>query len=189
MEIVNQEDVALARLLCLTRTLEKSGLPEIENAWRELCDRDRAALTECLIVDGIDSKAFVFVGLPLYLGSAQANPMVGLQEALRGLVQVLRKLEAQRFLSLASGRIVNVNLESLASIVPQVDSGRTLMRCLAVSHIVQKQGTVTVVMTSDSWHVLTGKLLQRPQDWSADMLEQVQEQQLKLETKIKAARQ
>jgi len=66
------EELTFARLVCLTRTNNSAGLSALRKAWETLTVRQRKAMVECFMADGITSQAIVFIFLPLFLTDAIA---------------------------------------------------------------------------------------------------------------------
>jgi len=85
------EHQALARLLCLGAASDYQRGDLVCKAFDELPPKDREKLTRWLTADGIKQRpGYVLCDAPGLLQHAEANPAVGLVEALRMLVSVQR---------------------------------------------------------------------------------------------------
>ena len=71
-------ELALARLLCLTRSYDMKGLEEVKKAWNAITARERSVLEECLLCDGMASPSYLLAFLPQFLANARANHHLGL---------------------------------------------------------------------------------------------------------------
>ncbi|CAE7207557.1 unnamed protein product [Symbiodinium pilosum] len=170
--------LVLARLACLTRTVDPERLRSLEAEWGQLTDRERDALHEIFLLDGHLHKAFIFQYLPLFLTNAIENSDLGLRGGLQFLVELYGKLLDHRCLT-ATGPTVKVDIYSLASIVAEVDGLRTLRKCLEHVRIVKHGNGVTALLTKQSYQVLSGQLVEH--DRNADLLEVLAAQQMQLE--------
>mmetsp|Transcript_333 Transcript_333/g.873 ORF Transcript_333/g.873 Transcript_333/m.873 type:complete len:1169 (+) Transcript_333:36-3542(+) len=175
------QDLVLARIACLTRTLERGAFLEVQEDWMQLTEKERDTLHDVFLLDGHDHKAFLFLYLPLFLTNARANHDLGLTGALKFLVELYEKLIRHKCLNL-QGPTVHVDLSTLAVVAKDVEDLPTLRKCLDVANIVKHENGATVLLTSASYQVLTGQLVQHNR--SADMLELLAQQQLKLESAI-----
>jgi len=181
LEVQQAGDLVLARLACLTRTVDPQRLRELKEEGAQLTDSEQDALHEIFLLDGHLQKAFIFQYLPLFLTNAMENTDLGLRCGLQFLVELYGKLLDHRCLSHA-GPTVRVDIYSLASIVAEVDSLRTLRRCLEFVRIVKHGSGVTALLTKQSYQVLSGQLV--TYDRNADLLEVLAAQQLRLEKAI-----
>ncbi|CAJ1390363.1 unnamed protein product [Effrenium voratum] len=175
--------LVLARLACLTRCVEPQGIVELQKAWLDLTGREREVLMDVFLLDGHAHKALMFAYLPLFLTNARANHDVGLLAGLKFLVEIYEKLLRHKCLML-SGPTVRVDMSSLAMVMKDVEDVPTLRKCFDFAKIVRHENGVTVLLTSASYQVLTGQLVQHTR--STDMLEQLAQQQTRLESAILA---
>jgi len=181
LSVQTPSHLVLARIACLTRTLEPSAMLEVQEDWIQLSDRERDVLHDVFLLDGHEHKAFMFLYLPLFLANARSNPDLGLQGGLKFLVEIYDKLIRHKCLTLA-GPTVKVDLSTLAVVATDVEDLPTLRKCLDFAKIVKHEKGVTVLLTSASYQVLTGQLVHHTR--SADMLELLTQQQLRLESAI-----
>eukprot|EP00930_Biecheleria_cincta_P033052 TRINITY_DN2289_c0_g4_i1.p1 TRINITY_DN2289_c0_g4~~TRINITY_DN2289_c0_g4_i1.p1 ORF type:complete len:972 (-),score=134.75 TRINITY_DN2289_c0_g4_i1:90-2570(-) len=155
LSIESPEEFALARLLCLTRTTDQSGLHEVHAAWRKITADEREALTECLLVDGIKFRACIFMFLPLFLANARANPGLGLARAFRGFRELLRKLHRHGAMS-SPGSTVTIDIAGLASIASRASSCDILVAAIEKAEIIRiDESKVSLIMTQECWSILT----------------------------------
>mmetsp|Transcript_3355 Transcript_3355/g.7926 ORF Transcript_3355/g.7926 Transcript_3355/m.7926 type:complete len:475 (+) Transcript_3355:2-1426(+) len=182
LQVRQAGDLVLARLACLTRTVDPEKLRSLQRDWLQLTDRERDALYEIFLLDGHTYKAFIFQYLPLFLTNAIGNSDIGLCGGLRLLVELYAKLLDHQCLGQA-GSTVKVDIFSLASAVGQVDGLRTLRKGLEHARIVKHGSGVTVLLTKHSYQIISGQVVEH--DRHADMLELVAAQQLQLEASFR----
>jgi len=119
-----QENLAVGRLACLTRTHVHS-LEELHVIWRSLCPEERMAICDFLLADGINEGAFMLMFLPLFFVKAKSNPAVGLNRGLLLLYDLIMALDVNGFR--AAGSCVRVNLADVVSFVSSVTRPRMLV--------------------------------------------------------------
>jgi len=86
---------ALVRLLCLSTAYVHESGEAVCDAFDELKHSERVALTRWLTADGIKERpGYVLREAPELFQNAQANPAVGVLEALRALVRVQEMVQA-----------------------------------------------------------------------------------------------
>lgn len=130
------EDLAVARLACLTRT-SKAELWRLQSAWGKLSSSERHALTRHFIADGIEEPTFMFMFLPKYLLGAMANNNVGLSRAFVVLIDLLERLEIEGFVERMGLSTVNVNLKDLGDFVTEVASPAAFAAVMVHASILQ----------------------------------------------------
>ncbi|CAJ1390353.1 unnamed protein product [Effrenium voratum] len=182
MPVQQPAHLVLARLACLTRTLEPQRLQVIQESWAQLADREREALYEIFLLDGHMHKAFIFLYLPLFLTNCTGNEDLGLKCGLQFLVELHHKLIDHRCLN-QTGPTVKVDISSLASLAEDVEDLRTLRKCLEYARIVKAGNNITVLLTTESYQILTGQLVD--QNRQADLLELLAQQQLRVEALLR----
>ncbi|CAE7266204.1 unnamed protein product [Symbiodinium pilosum] len=175
LEVRTPSHLVLARLACLTRTVEPKALQSLADDWDGLTDLEKDALYEVFLTDGLYHKAFIFLYLPLFLTNAVANQDLGLRRGLQFLVELYTKLVNHRCLN-QEAFTVKVDISSLASLAKEIDDFRLLRLCLDYSRIVKHAHGVTVLLTAESYQILSGQLV--AEDRSADLLERLSAQQL-----------
>ncbi|CAJ1340269.1 unnamed protein product [Effrenium voratum] len=163
-------------------TVEPPALQSLANDWEELTSREQDALLEVFLTDGHLQKAFIFLYLPLFLTNAVANQDMGLRRGLQFLVELYNKLLNHRCLNNQDSYTVKVDISSLAAAVKDVDDVRVLRQCLDYSRIVKHGNGITVLLTAESYQILSGQLVAESR--SNDMLEMLAAQQLRLENAL-----
>eukprot|EP00439_Symbiodinium_sp_Y106_P006292 s2847_g1.t1 len=178
LQVKTPSHLVLARLACLTRTVESDALQNLASDWETLTAAEKDALYEIFLTDGLYHKAFIFLYLPMFLTNAVANLDLGLRRGLQFLVELYNKLLMHRCLS-AEVYTVKVDISSLAALAKEV---RLLRQCLDYSRIVQHAHGVTVLLTAESYQVLSGQLVN--ENRSADLLEMMMAQQRRIEEAV-----
>ncbi|CAE7439880.1 unnamed protein product [Symbiodinium sp. CCMP2592] len=181
LQVKTPSHLVLARLACLTRTVESDALQNLASDWETLTAAEKDALYEIFLTDGLYHKAFIFLYLPMFLTNAVANLDLGLRRGLQFLVELYNKLLMHRCLS-AEVYTVKVDISSLAALAKEVDDVRLLRQCLDYSRIVQHAHGVTVLLTAESYQVLSGQLVN--ENRSADLLEMMMAQQRRIEEAV-----
>jgi len=166
--------LVLARLACLTRTVEPKALQSLAADWDGLTELEQDALYQVFLTDGLYQKAFIFLYLPLFLTNAVANQDLGLRRGLQFLVELYTKLVNHRCLN-QEAFTVKVDISSLASLAKEIDDVRLLRKCLDYARIVKHAHGVTVLLTAESYQILSGQLV--AEDRSAELLERLSAQQ------------
>lgn len=149
----------------------------------QLTQKERDVLLDVFLLDGHEQKTFVFVYLPLFLANSIANHDVNLLGGLKFLVEIYDRLLQHRCLSLA-GPSVMVDLSSVALVMKDVEDIPTLRKCFDFAKLVKHENGVTILLTTNSYQVLSGQLVHHTR--SVDMLEQLTAQQTKLESAIRS---
>jgi len=183
LPVQNPSHLVQARLACLTRCVENQMAAELQDDWLNLTQKEREVLHDIFLLDGHEQKTFVFLYLPLFLTNAKVNHDVDLLGALKFLVEIYDRLLQHRCLML-TGPSVRVDLSSLALVVKDVEEISTLRKCFDFAKLVKHENGVTVLLTSNSYQVMSGQLVHHTR--SADMLEQLTAQQSKLESAIRS---
>ena len=116
MVIETPEDLAQARLLCLTRTMSTADCKSLQSAWQRLSQDQRDTLTECLLLDGIEMKCCIFKFLPLYLAHAKGNVNLGLCCGLQAFGVLLKKLTDHGLMSRVERNVMIVDIEAIANV-------------------------------------------------------------------------
>lgn len=88
------QQLALARLACLTRTTT-TNLKLLLRTWESLSHTEREVLTGHLLADGICNICVLFAFLPQYFANAIANPSVGLRRSLILLMELFEMVHAR----------------------------------------------------------------------------------------------
>lgn len=179
--------LALARLACLTRAVEPNQLRSIQKDWNSLSDRQRDALYEIFLLDGHLQKAFLFQYLPLFLSNAVSNTDLGLKNALVFLVELYETLLNHRCLTHFTGSTVNVDIFSLAGVATEVEDLRMLRQCLERARIVKHLNGVTVLLTKESYQIISGQLVDHRRE--SEILESLREQQMRMERSLQRSKQ
>eukprot|EP00930_Biecheleria_cincta_P047309 TRINITY_DN32770_c0_g1_i1.p1 TRINITY_DN32770_c0_g1~~TRINITY_DN32770_c0_g1_i1.p1 ORF type:complete len:1180 (-),score=179.07 TRINITY_DN32770_c0_g1_i1:235-3612(-) len=170
--------LAVARLLCLTRTVDQKGLVEVQKAWNDLNEHEVEVLEEFLLVDGIQSQSFIMAFLPQFLANARANLALGLKSGFVILADFLERLHANRCFVKAESLTVKVDMSSLASLLVEVDSLWLARACLENGHIVKHAKGVSFLMTLRCYQLINGQVVHYSR-WE-HILERLSENQLKL---------
>jgi len=179
------EQSVIARLICLTRCMDQTGVSLIEESWGQLSLREKQVLLDVFLMDGHHHKAFVFCYLPLFLTQAINNPALGLKVALAFIVDVYHKLIAHRCFD-RTGPTVQVDIGAIAMVLEEVDEQRTLSRCLDYAQIVKARNQVTLHLTGASYQVLSGQLVHESRH--TVLLEHLATQQLRVEALLQRDR-
>ena len=148
VQCTSQDTFAFARLICVTRTVDKKGIDILQAAWKKLPADEKEFLVRCFTADGITEESFVFVFLPDYFAKALANPEVGLQVALLGFLDLLEKL--QDYMYKVTAMVVTVDLADFVAIIPMIKAPRGLQECVAHMKVVQKHTKIALVLTAES---------------------------------------
>lgn len=172
--VQNPSHLVLARLACLTRTVEPKALQSLAADWDGLTELEQDALYQVFLTDGLYQKAFIFLYLPLFLTNAVANQDLGLRRGLQFLVELYTKLVNHRCLN-QEAFTVKVDISSLAALAKEIDDVRLLRKCLDYARIVKHAHGVTVLLTAESYQILSGQLV--AEDRSAELLERLSAQQ------------
>lgn len=183
LPVLTPSHMVQARLACLTRCVEQQMAADLQDDWLQLTQKERDVLLDIFLLDGHEQKTFVFLYLPLFLANAKANHDVDLLGGLKLLVEIYDRLLQHRCLSLTGPSVV-VDLSSLALVMKDVEDIPTLRKCFDFAKLVKHENGVTVLLTSNSYQVLSGQLVHHTR--SADMLEQLTVQQSKLEFAIRS---
>lgn len=179
--------LVLARLACLTRAVEPKQLRSIQKDWNVLSDRQRDALYEIFLLDGHLQKAFLFQYLPLFLSNAVNNTDLGLKNALVFLVELYETLLNHRCLTHFTGSTVTVDIFSLAAVATEVEDLRMLRQCLERARIVKHLNGVTVLLTKESYQIISGQLVVHRRE--SEILESLREQQMSMERSLQRSKQ
>jgi len=158
------ENLAFARLLCLTRTNERKGFEKVESAWKQMSDNEREAFTEIFLADGLTDKAFIFKFLPDYLANASKNEGVGMYRAIIILLDLLDDLKEKKVMQQAMSMTVTIDIADLAAIVNEVRTAKAMTKCIEYANIIQQLNTVSVCMTGRSWSAATSTKAERTDD-------------------------
>ncbi|CAK0788219.1 unnamed protein product [Prorocentrum cordatum] len=150
---VGPEDLAFARLICLTDANDQEKLKAVRQAWSCLGSPERKILVEWFLRDGMADSTFTFKFLPQYLANAKSNRAVGILEALMVLLDFIERLLECGCMD--SGSNVIVDMSDLAVIVKEVRMPRGLTKAVEVAKIVYQQDKAAIVMTSRSWRLAT----------------------------------
>jgi len=186
LQIRQPGHLVLARLACLTRAVDPSQVRAIHQDWRSLSDLQRDALYEIFLLDGHLQKAFLFQYLPLFLSNAVNNTDLGLRSGLVFLVELYQTLLNHRCLSHFAGPTVTVDIFSVAAVTTEVEDLRTLRQCLERARIVKHLNGVTVLLTKESYQILSGQLVDHQRN--SEILEALHEQQLRIEKSLMNAK-
>lgn len=111
----SSEHQALARLLCLGSATDHASGDSLREAFDALPSAERAQLARWLVADGIQHKpGYVLCNAPDLLLRAQANPCVGLTNALRMMVRVQERCDVSASMRFNIVKVY-VHLTELAS--------------------------------------------------------------------------
>jgi len=107
---------ALVRLLCLSTAYDHESGEAVCEAFDELQSSERLALARWLVADGINERpGYVLCDAQQLFHNAQANPAVGLVDALKSLVRVQELVQAKDAYVLRNGpQKAYVHLKELA---------------------------------------------------------------------------
>lgn len=183
LPVMTPAHMVQARLACLTRCVDQQRAMKVQDDWLQLTQKERDVLLDVFLLDGHEQKTFVFVYLPLFLANSIANHDVNLLGGLKFLVEIYDRLLQHRCLSLA-GPSVMVDLSSVALVMKDVEDIPTLRKCFDFAKLVKHENGVTILLTTNSYQVLSGQLVHHTR--SVDMLEQLTAQQTKLESAIRS---
>jgi hypothetical protein len=120
------ENLAIARLACLTRATEPDQ-GKLAQAWYTMAPSDRDVLTNHFLADGVNEMAFMFLYLPLYLERCKKNDVVGLTRSFLVLVDIISILKSDGCTQECSARTMTVDLENVADFAVKVKSAKTFL--------------------------------------------------------------
>jgi len=164
------EDLALARLVCLSRAQSAEDLTHVTRSWRELEVADRKTLTEHFVADGIRQRALLFSFLPLCIVNSMANQVAGLKNTLVLVAELIQKLDARGCWG-AHAASLTVDLFDLASYIERVKNSSNFCTCLDRAELRQTDNKVQVMMTHANWDHVND--IQGPEPSASRMLQRI----------------
>ncbi|CAJ1395704.1 unnamed protein product, partial [Effrenium voratum] len=147
------EDLALVRLACLSRVQDNDGYIDLRSAWTTLGRKEKAALINHLLADGIQQQAMIFEFLPDCVQKALGNSSVGLARLLEVLVDLLINL-GPALHGKVHGQMILIDLSDLSEFIAAVQNSFVFQTCISRSKLEVSGGKparVQLEMTSDNW--------------------------------------
>ncbi|CAK9081206.1 unnamed protein product [Durusdinium trenchii] len=123
------EDLVLTRLSCLARAQDEKDYLLLRTSWDALKARERLALTDHFLADGIQDQAFVLEFLPNCMANAKANTTVGLVGLLGVLVDLLNNLNTSGLAEAARDKMIPVDLSEMAEFIAVVQNRFVFLTC------------------------------------------------------------
>jgi len=144
-------ELALARLMCLSRSHTTADMHQMFNAWENLQEVDRALVTDCLLADGIVQRSVRFVYLPMCFANARGNPCVQIGKLLKILAELLELVKAHGCWGQTEAMTLMLDLKDLASFIVSVNNAEVFETCLLRAELKQSDSRIDVHMTSRNW--------------------------------------
>jgi len=170
LPMLTPEDLAFARIVCLTRTTEEHMLRDVTRAWNHLAPEDKPVLIDHLLADGIDEPAIIFEYLPNLLANCRRNTILGLHSGLCLLVNFVRMCHARLSTELAARKMAMVNLSDVAIFADKVRNAHAFEVVSWHSRLERAQGEMghfTVTVSSKHWHSVT------TEHWEDDIIQEI----------------
>jgi len=141
------EELTFARLIAMTRTMDRKGLDTLEEAWKKLDSYDTQSMVKWMTADGIHTQALMCVFLPNYFSNAIANPHIGLHFAFLNLLDLLDRVE--EYMDKAQAKVYTIDMADFAVMMSQCASSRSLCEIIKQLKILRKDTKISVVLTND----------------------------------------
>lgn len=156
MPLATIEDLALARLMCLTRVTIESDKHTVIDAWKNLAPGDKDTLIQALVSDGIEENACVYMFLPMCLERAKSNPAVGLENMLKFMAELVDQVAWQVGSHKGKDKIETVDLSDLAAWVFAVKSTSVFCTGLdqAKLRVKKSREGISLAMTDANWRLI-----------------------------------
>lgn len=152
LPVTTTQEMAFARLVCLSRIQKIEDVILIEEAWDSLPPSDQMLLSEHLLKDGITERTFLFAFLPLCLANAKDNEEVGLASALVVMAELVYMMNVHANLHNKGGsKCLKVDLSDLAIFLGTVKNISVLFTCMADAELQQVGDTIRLMMSSKNW--------------------------------------
>ncbi|CAJ1342360.1 unnamed protein product [Effrenium voratum] len=147
------EDLALLRLSVLARLQSAEGYAQLRASWDAVGTREKTVLTQHLLADGIEERAFILEFLPALVSNAHRNRVIGLTLLLEVLVSLLSNLQpALAHMALDSDRkMVRVDLSDMAEFVAAVQNRFVFQTCMVRSRLRFFGDRLQLEMTGGNW--------------------------------------
>jgi len=145
------EDLVLVRLSCLARVQEEKDYLQLRAAWDALKARERAALTDHFLADGIEEQAFILEFLPNCVANSKANNTVGLTGLLGVLVDLLNNLRLSMDSMPDMEKVIPVDLSEMAEFIAVVQNRFVFLTCVSRCQLQFIGQRVHLKMTGGNW--------------------------------------
>ncbi|CAK9008195.1 Potassium/sodium hyperpolarization-activated cyclic nucleotide-gated channel 4 (Hyperpolarization-activated cation channel 4) (HAC-4), partial [Durusdinium trenchii] len=145
------EDLVLTRLSCLARAQDEKDYLLLRTSWDALKARERLALTDHFLADGIQDQAFVLEFLPNCMANAKANTTVGLVGLLGVLVDLLNNLNTSLESMPQMDKMIPVDLSEMAEFIAVVQNRFVFLTCVSRCQLQFVGQRVYLKMTGSNW--------------------------------------
>lgn len=145
------EDLVLIRLSCLARAQDEKDYLMLRTSWDALKARERVALTDHFLADGIQEQAFVLEFLPNCMANAKANSTVGLVGLLGVLVDLLNNLNTSLESMPPMEKMIPVDLSEMAEFIAVVQNRFVFLTCVSRCQLQFVGQRVYLKMTGSNW--------------------------------------
>jgi len=145
------EDLVLTRLSCLARAQDEKDYLLLRTSWDALKARERMALTDHFLADGIQDQAFVLEFLPNCMANAKANSTVGLVGLLGVLVDLLNNLNTSLEAMPPMEKMIPVDLSEMAEFIAVVQNRFVFLTCVSRCQLQFVGSRVYLKMTGGNW--------------------------------------
>lgn len=145
------EDLVLIRLSCLARAQDEKDYLLLRTSWDALKARERMALMDHFLADGIQEQAFVLEFLPNCMANAKANSTVGLVGLLGVLVDLLNNLNSSLESMPPMEKMIPVDLSEMAEFIAVVQNRFVFLTCVSRCQLQFVGQRVYLKMTGSNW--------------------------------------
>eukprot|EP00439_Symbiodinium_sp_Y106_P020907 s1896_g2.t1 len=114
-----------------SRVQEEKDYLQLRAAWDALKARERAALTDHFLADGIEEQAFILEFLPNCVANSKANNTVGLTGLLGVLVDLLNNLRLSMDSMPDMEKVIPVDLSEMAEFIAVVQNRFVFLTCVS----------------------------------------------------------
>jgi len=124
---------------------------QLRAAWDALKARERAALTDHFLADGIEEQAFILEFLPNCVANSKANNTVGLTGLLGVLVDLLNNLRLSMDSMPDMEKVIPVDLSEMAEFIAVVQNRFVFLTCVSRCQLQFIGQRVHLKMTGGNW--------------------------------------
>jgi len=145
------EDLVLVRLSCLARVQDEKDYLQLRTSWDALKARERTALIDHFLADGIQEQAFMLEFLPNCVANAKANHTVGFAGLLGVLVDLLSNLRSSIDSMPNMDKVIPVDLSEMAEFIAVVQNRFVFLTCVSRCQLQFVGQRVLLKMTGGNW--------------------------------------